>query len=135
MYKKTITTILTTSIVLLGSNSAFAAENENNSFQKEQAKVSTSSTVTKIGTTIPYVKGMYELSIPVGSPYYLPTKLDANGNNIYTYKITFADPLEGWELNTSNGEIVCGIEGTIIVEVYDEYGQLVKTYQITAGGV
>jgi hypothetical protein len=82
-----------------------------------------------------YSIGVYELSIPVGFPYYLPTKINASGNNSYTYKVVSQTPEVDWEINFSNGEVLCGVEGTITINVYDEFNNLFRVYKITAGGI
>ncbi|MGH0593687.1 hypothetical protein ACQVPY_15540 [Bacillus pretiosus] len=122
MYKKITLSILTTGIMLLGSKEAFASENANNSMKKELSKNAINSIVK-------------ELSIPIGHPYYLPTKIDANGNNTYKYKFNSQNPSGDWEVNISNGEVVCGVEGIMIAEIYNEHDNLIYIYKITAGGI
>ncbi|HDR3523495.1 hypothetical protein C1N66_30990 (plasmid) [Bacillus cereus] len=135
MYKKIVLGILTTGVVLLGSNSTLAAENENNLPINKLSKTSINSSIEKIDVKNFYSIGVYELSIPVGFPYYLPTKINASGNNSYTYKVVSQTPEVDWEINFSNGEVLCGVEGTITINVYDEFNNLFRVYKITAGGI
>ncbi|NIA61204.1 hypothetical protein G5716_29750 [Bacillus pacificus] len=78
-------------------------------------------------------KVVYELNIPAGFPYYLPTKFNESGINLYKYKVMTNNPQGDWNLNDSNGEIICGTEGIFIVEVYNEQKSLIRTYNITFG--
>ncbi|MCC2446664.1 hypothetical protein LKL89_22905, partial [Bacillus cereus] len=131
MYKKVTIGTLAIGIMLLGDNSTFAAKNDNNLLNNELIKTSINYSIEKSDAKNPYFMGVYELSIPIGTPYYLPTKLDDSGNNSYIYKSDSQTPQDDWEINTSNGEVVCGVEGTIVINVYDDDNNLIRIYKIT----
>ncbi len=122
MYKKLPIGILLTSIFFIGNDNVVVAENQNEN-------------PVKLSIPLSYDQMTYELSIPIGLPYYLPIKIDNKGNNIYKYKFDTKNPSGDWEINLSNGEIICGVEGTIRAEVYDGNNSLIHIYIITAGGM
>ncbi|MBJ8030393.1 hypothetical protein [Bacillus cereus group sp. N21] len=135
MYKKLTIGILSVGIIFIGNSEAFATNNYNASHPKNFTEKFSNFTLPSINNTMTNLERIYELSIPVGYPYYLPSKISASGNNLYKYKIVLKNPSEDWEINYSNGEVVCGVEGNIKIEVFDEYNILISTYIITAGGI